>query len=394
MALDITHVQAGELITAALVNELIDELEKLDVRVTALETTGPTGGAVEIIAVTPQTLEVGDVITIVGKNFDFLNGGARVRFNGFGPKTFAEESNDTLIICEVPDLGVVLPAEGLTVQLAVSNTTTTASRTITVKPPKLEQVGGVNATFAGVSPDPIVANGTAELEFTLVGELSMPATITLTPRAVGQGGAPLGWATKILNAAKAQVPNRQIAIGPGETKAIYVALTIPPGTNSTPFTLELDISGDGIDDSGDASLTVGQTSKLDTSITKLSPLEPSGAGVTLANGILSVPRNGLATLPIEADFTVEGDYVVTFTQAGGTDGWTLAVVDPAVDEITGLHTKPVTQGDLDAGDGVANEGLTVRARPSANATSGHGILTVQRTDQDTKRVITFDLTPT
>src|SRR4051794_12953871 len=123
MAIEIDHVQPGELITAVLVNEVIDKLVDVDARLTALETTGSRPGAVEIDAVSPSTVQVGDFITVVGKNFGFTLGATRVRFNGIAPFEFGTGSNDSVLIVKVPELGQTMPNDGITVELSVSNAT-------------------------------------------------------------------------------------------------------------------------------------------------------------------------------------------------------------------------------------------------------------------------------
>jgi hypothetical protein len=396
MAIDIEHVQPGELITATLLNEVIDELAKLDVRVTALETTGSKPGVVEITAVTPRTVQVGDFITIVGKNFGFTIGATRVRFNGVAPFEFGQGSNDSVLIVKVPELGVTLPNDGIKVELTVSNATSTAQEEITVKPVPLQQAGTVTVTFSGVQPNPPTPDTDTEFEYVMVSDATLAATVTVAPSIIDAAGAPLGWGALILDSTKKVIENKQIKIDPGDTLAFYVRVRIPSQTNGTQFVIQTSVAGGGLSGASDETpLTVGQASNVDTTITKLAPVDavgiPLNPKVTLVGSKLSTPLNVVAQVTMEVDFTFAGDYLIELTPATGTSNWLLAVIDPAPPTNSTVGKLSLTTDDIINAGGTVHEDIKVRLRPSTGATAGHAVLTVHRDGETTKRSYTFDL---
>jgi hypothetical protein len=406
MAIVIEHVQRGELITADLINQLIDDIENLDARVTALEQAGSRVGAVEIDSVWKTTVNVGDDITIVGKNFGFTIGATRVRFNGIAPTVFRTGSNDTTLICQVPDVfpGMdpsLIPPGGITVSLTVSNATTTAQTTITVKAAPIQVAGEITVNFAGVSPDPPQSGIASDFGFLVQSQAVGTVHGTITSTVTDSTGTPTAWPVQILNATKQSTvaQGSQITIGEGASASFFVRVT-PDGPSATPFTVTFKVAAVEVPNAQNSTnAEIGAPSTVDETITAFAPVDFSGPGVSLADTTLTVPLHTVGQVTFDADFTVAGSYDVTFAPgqgAAGATNWTLAIVDPALDPNTNKHTKVIGAGDLEAGNGTASEAVEIRARPETGATGGTATVTVTRQGQTVptpkSRSFTFGLT--
>jgi predicted RNase H-like HicB family nuclease len=387
MALDITNVQAGELITASLVNELIGELEKLDVRVTTLEQAGSTAGQVEIDAVYPQPVRATTDLTIIGKNFGVSVGATRVRFNGVSPTTFRNGSNDNTLICDVPEVPGLVEA-GSTVELTVANARSAATTTVTVLPAERDQVGDADMVFAGVTPDPTIAGQNADYAFTLHSDALLPAKMSFSVLVAGAGG-PLGWTTSFLDAIKNPIADRTISINRNETKAFFVRIALPTGSEGVPFTLKVDAFGGGLTaSSGTQFLTVGVGATPDPAIPDLSPITVING--TLDGSTVTVKPGEFADVNVEVHFTEVATYNVQFAPATGTSGWSADLLVPSPD----LPRFNIATGDLSetGPPKYAREVITVSVGPTSNTSPrGKAVLTVQRQGETSKRTYTFDL---
>jgi hypothetical protein len=389
MALDIKNVQAGELITSSLVNELIVELEKLDVRVTVLEATGVTSGQVEINAVYPDPVRATDDLTIVGKNFGVSIGATRVRFNGVPPKNFRLGSNDNVLICDVPELTGIDPA-GTLVELTVANAVSAATRSITVTPLQKQQVGDADIVFTDVTPDPTIPGQPADFAFTLHSDALLPADIILTPSVTSAAGTSLGWTTSILDAIKNPIADRKVAINKGETKAFFVHVAIPSGTNDVNYILRVDGAGGGLTgSSGAQALQVGHEAKPDPAIPDLSPIGVTNGSL---NGSTVTATGGeWADIDVEVHMNVApATYNVSFAVASGTTGWTTDMVSPpeSAPKIDVAPTDLTQTGPPP----YHRDTITVSVRATSNTSPrGQAVLTVQRQGENRKRSYTFDL---
>jgi hypothetical protein len=389
MALGIQHVQPGELITALLLNKVIDELGSLEARIAMVEAGGSgSSGAVQITDVYPKPARAREDVTILGRNFGLSVGAARVRFNGVSPTVFRVGSNDIAIICDVPDLQG-LAEGGSNVELLVSNAQTTDVRTITVLPARREQVGDASILFDGVTPDPTVPGQDADFEFLLNSDASLPATLTITPTVTIAGRA-AGWPMSVLDAAKKPIGDRRITLNPGDTKPFWIRVGIPGNAGETAFVLRVDAAGGGLTaSSGALNLTIGQEESPDPAIKDLTPVRATGG--TLSGSRVSVKKGVLAEVFVEAQFAVApATYDVTFAALAGTSGWTTAIfVPPASDPKIDVAPADLTEPGPPP---YAQTSIRVRVKPGeAASAAGQALLIVQRRGETRKRTYIFDL---
>jgi hypothetical protein len=391
MAIHIDHVQPGELITAVLINELIDDLEQIDVRVTALEQAGSGTGAVEIDTVSPQPVRAEANLTILGKNFGVSVGATRIYFNGVSPSSLVAGSTDTALICPVPDLPGLVEA-GTAVELTVANARSAATASINVQPVLRTQVGDASIIFTGVSPDPTIPGQNADFAFTIHSDALLPATMTITPTLNDSAGTPLAWTRSLLDAAGLPLEGDQITVNPQDTKPFYVQVAIPTGTLGTAFVLKADGAGGGLTaSSGDQGLTVGDTATPDSAISDLAPQTVTGG--TIDGSTITVPSTGLATLSLETHFTVApATYDVQVTPAGtppGGHGWATQLLVPS----PGSPSFNVVAADLNqpGPPPFARETIEVVLVAVGSPAPGTGVVTVQRQGQTSKRTYSFNL---
>jgi hypothetical protein len=372
----------GELITASFMAEIVAALGDLDGRVTKLETptTGPKGGAIVIDSVTPSTCTEGDTITIAGQNFGAKLGDSEVTFDGVPPASISLFS-DNVIACVVPSIpglaGPAPPPNGIAVNLEVTDFVTSANRVITVKPATQHPTGSVALVFGDASPDPVTAGVPGaprdnDFKFSLTSNANLHVDVTLVPTLTG---AP--WSHTLLDDQKHPLPAGRLTVeptGPGRTKDFYVRVSIPNGTNGTPFALQVSGTTPGLPtaSTGNQAFVVGQFADPDTTFT----LAPTGSTPASAlNGSVLVAQSGGGATPptivdMDAEFTVADDYTVTMeTSPAGAPGWTTAISTPAADA-AGDHVISVSAAEVAAAGGAAvPKTLEIRVRPASPATA-------------------------
>src|SRR5215470_14959943 len=99
------RVMPGDLITASLMNRLMDQLETLETRITALERAGGSQDIVVITDLQPShSMRIGEILTVVGRNFltppennEVTIAGVRV-----GANLFKFSSDVTHLVFDIP----------------------------------------------------------------------------------------------------------------------------------------------------------------------------------------------------------------------------------------------------------------------------------------------------
>src|SRR5215470_5402064 len=156
MSFNLHRVNPGDLITADLMNQIMDALDSLDSRITSVGT-----GVVISQLIPSDKVQVLQDLRIVGSNFQYSMNAQRVFFGAVEAVQYEAGSSDSLLIVQVPDLGVLPPA-GEQVTVTVSNLNSSASAQIIVVPIPNPVQGHVTIDFGNPSPNPIVPNATAD----------------------------------------------------------------------------------------------------------------------------------------------------------------------------------------------------------------------------------------
>ena len=320
MTIEIPPVQAGDLIRAELITDILGALGDLDGRITALEGAGggtPTSGAVRVDTFTPSAPKIGDPMTINGANFDFSSGAARVTFGAAAVTSFTAGSTDEKLMFEVPGVSDV-PPSGRQVVMRVSNFDTHVDRTITVFP-RTTLTEDVDVAYVATTPATPLAGQPAFVHLTLTSRGSFDATLTVTP------SVSTGWTgLEVLTALSPPqiVADRQILLPSLGTKDVYIQIPIPGGTPSnTTFVLTVDAQGQGASGSLLKQFTVGQAAPVEDTHIKLDIQGVEGGG--LVGSTISVAAGATAELTMAAEFDLSTNYTVTASLVGAASGWSL-----------------------------------------------------------------------
>lgn len=340
-------VKPGDLITAQLMNRIIDEINALQARVAGLEAAGPVGGKVYITDIKPHDPppRVNQEMHIVGQNFGFLIGATEVMLNDVRVDSFLPGSNDQNLIFLVPVLED-LPPEGDEVTVKVSNVTQSAQKNVVIMPAELEVEGGVDVLFKTADPLKITPDNPVTFEYNLKSRATLAADYTITTEITGVGD-PAPWQSQLelLNSQKAKVQNKQVHLDLGETKTFFIRIPkVPSNTSGVEFGLKVTAtSGTVVGADGPTLFTVGEsvvppdpdTNLLFNTGAGLNPVEflPGTAGSLNANTspatiVLQKPTaevsNPLARAKFTAVVRVVGSYEVKALITSGT-GWTATV---------------------------------------------------------------------
>jgi len=394
MTLPLVHVRPGDVITAAFVNALIDQMQGLDTRLSQLEGTTPGTSAVRILNVIPSVVRVGDDLEIQGQNFGFASGTQRVYFDAVRATVFRSGSSDSRLIVQVPNVPSVVPslAAGATVTLQVSNANTSDSRSITVLP--VNQQGNVLATFAGVTPTVITPGTTTSAVFSYNANCGtlLPTQVTITPTISVANWQPL---LQVTDRSGAVLPNGVLPVTPNTTTPFNISLPqLPlPAGNPSSVALTVALTGAGIDGSTDGprTFTFGQaTVQPDPTITTftLNAAQPSGG---VANNTISVATGNKVTIQLVATFTQDGVYNVTHAvtaPAAGAANWS---VTPTTFAFWNKDQSPITvTGSSAAVPQTHFPAFDIVPQAGASST-GQLVFTVQRQGATVNQTAAFQL---
>ncbi|MEF8817492.1 MAG: IPT/TIG domain-containing protein [Salinivenus sp.] len=145
------RVDAGDLITADDLNDLISSLEDLQKRVADLE--NQQGGVVINGFNPPNEVEVGQPLTIVGTNFEFPPDQNTLELNGREITDFLRGSTNTQLRISVPE-DIQVPQGGRNVTVRVENDAGSAQRVYRLLPASTDQPTITSVT----SPDTSAEN--------------------------------------------------------------------------------------------------------------------------------------------------------------------------------------------------------------------------------------------
>lgn len=293
------HVEPGEIIKSADFNVVLDVLQDLKDRVSVLETGGAVGGGVVITSIAPEgDLRVGQEITIFGRNFGYSIGAQRVFFNSVRATIFKTGSSDEKLIVEIPNVTGVSES-GTPVTMSVANFTSSASKTVTLKPVQLAQQGNVSLSFLNVTPATIAIGSKPKFKYQLEAPVMLPQQVNIDAKV---SVTSLQSSLKILDASDQELSGKQLTLQPGQSTQISVQLdSIPNGT--TQFTLDVKANGSGINGSEDnRNFVIGASVDVDEEITSFTAIS-SSPPEALQGSTVSVAGGAPVVVKFRAEFT-------------------------------------------------------------------------------------------
>jgi hypothetical protein len=383
------QVRPGELITAELINQILAELESLETRVTKLEAGAivsvPTQGQVVVTQlVPPENIRIEDELRIIGREFYFSRGAARVLLNGAERPIKTGVSNDTELRIDIP-AGTPLG----TATLRVSNSFNGVDRTINILPALTPLLGNPVVRFLRVNPTLIQTNSTTSRVQTFFYQLdatgmSRSATFTIDPFisvSAWDGRA------RIVNEDGSSRSN-EFFLDPGQRVTFGVAVDVqaPAGGAPTRFTTRIDVTSEGrIWQLADNSFINGQTVLPSNPGIQLGTPQVSQAAGTFDDATNTIRGQARLTMPV--GFTVADTYTPI---AGPVDGSTLASNNWSRNPTT-IPAATITDQMLRTAGGTFGSSLQLTFVPQAGARTvdievGYGNATSRTVDH-------FTLTP-
>jgi hypothetical protein len=362
MPIPLEPVRPGDLIRSQLINALIDRLQSIDVRIQALERgTVPPQGQVVITQLIPATdIRIGEELRILGREFYFSRGAARVHLNGFERSIKPEHSSDTELRIDIPS-GTPLG----TASVRVSNSFTSADRTINILPAQTPLAGNPSVTFLRVDPTQIRTDGTAPVGRVFMYELDATPMSRETTFTVEPVVSVAEWdrSARIVVDEHGELRINEFRLRPGQKVNFGVAVNFTPVTGApSSFTMRLDITAEGrVWNLADRTFRHGETVLPSNPGIRLG--SPNVAPTTSFNDLTNTITR-TAVLNIQADFTVPDTYALV---AAGLDGSTFA--DNHWSGAPGFtqSSVPVTREMITAGGGKHSETIEISFAPQAGA---------------------------
>ncbi|MEO8380058.1 MAG: hypothetical protein ABI779_10385 [Acidobacteriota bacterium] len=230
----LTKVNPGDLITAHAMNEIIDKLSDLELRLAALELTGGGTGVV-IVSVTSASspIRVTSRISVNGSGFAqpaALNA-VTVGNVPISPNAFNFSSDGEHLIFDVPAIPN-LSEQGTLVTLTVTNVKGTGSIQFVLRPEAQVPTGNIQLFYSSAPVMPaletnITANRSYIFIYTALTSVNLPSTYTVTPNLTGQAN----WTAEVLQDAVDQPRATPFSIGAGSniSTPIRVRVNVPVG---------------------------------------------------------------------------------------------------------------------------------------------------------------------
>ncbi|HEX5749536.1 MAG TPA: hypothetical protein VFZ09_25125 [Archangium sp.] len=325
------RVLPGSLITAELLNGILERLEEHEKRLGQLESALPGGKAgVAITALFPSgPVRVGDELRLVGRNFGLPMNNV-VTVAGVRVDQFKPGSSDTQLLFDVPPL----PGESeqtRPVTLTVSNPLGFASATVIVSPPAPAlPTGQVMISLTGAPKAPTLKAGQSyDFTYTLTVLTNMDETFTLTPVVEP------AWTVEVVDAEGHALKPAELLLPRGKApegtfKEVRVRLAIPPNLpENTSARLRLiatsrrnpELKGS----SGEQLVTVGSPPPVHSDFQLTLASARDGATVAGSEVVVDATKR-VARLRYQAQFLEKGDYRFEPSVKGDPGGhWTFTV---------------------------------------------------------------------
>jgi hypothetical protein len=401
-------VQPGDLITADLVNGILDRLRTLEERVDALDTDD---GSVTITQLIPagtdqDPIRLGSTLQIIGRNFGFSVGGHRVFFDGQLVTGFQAGSSDNQLVVTVPT-NLSVPAAGRPVTLSVSDGSTVDSRAIIVLPVQQTLSGDIDVLWnddvsPNPNPNPIPAptsGNPQSVQFTyrLRSRANLRASFQINPTisiTAWQGSL------QVLNASGGVLEDRRIELDPGQevTFAVRASLTaMDPAPTS--FTLNVVASAGAVIgtrarqfpigtpvEEGDPQISLAFTDDTAFVVATGNPAPAGSSFFDPAANAIRVQPGHILFMTFTATFGVASRYTVSVESEASN--WTILLNNP-----TSAPGTPGT-GEFDERNATVpvNESPSFSVEPQADASrTGQVTLRIQREGEPRSQTRTYDL---
>jgi hypothetical protein len=329
MPIQFPRVNPGDVIQASQWNAVLDAIENIygQIGATVSNNVAITG------FVPPGPVNVGDPLTIQGRNFDFTVGALRLFFDSVAINSFKLGSSDTQLLVDVPDVGN-LPPQGRSVSVTAYNRYNNDQKFITVIPVPTPLTGTVSVSPVAFSGTP-TAGQSATFPFVVTSGLSLSRILLLAPSVSVPAWQNL---MQVLDANQRPIEGGQITLAPNQNTSVFLSLAIPANTvNNTSFSVKLDVidtlTGSNFGSSGGKTYVVGQASQDDPNIQfnqiSLVDFSPPGQTNVLNGTNITLKPQSTAIIRVVATFKAAALYTVSVATSPTTSGWTPTLTLPS-----------------------------------------------------------------
>jgi hypothetical protein len=265
-------VSPGQLITSALMNEILTRLANVEAKLASVSGTPTATPTITSITGLTTPIRTGDPVNINGANFTSPQGNTTVSFNGINVPTFLSPATPSLLQVRVPALTV--PSTGAPVTVYVGNGAAIGSATVTIFPVQVPvQNDQISVEWTSVSPTTITAGQATPvlIAYKLKSFAGQDEAFTINA-SVTTAGWPAN--LSILDSTQKQTTNNQISVTAGGSSTFYVSIpSVPSG--ATTFTLNVT--------AGVGAALNGQQSTFPVGVAIL----PPDTSITLAYGLFT-----------------------------------------------------------------------------------------------------------
>jgi hypothetical protein len=386
MANGLQSVRPGDLITAEGFNDLLAKIGELEERLDALQGTTPGGLAITGRLPATGPYRIGDTLTLLGRNFQFSLGAARVFLNAVRVLDLTG-SSDTQLVFEIPPVpGVVEP--GTEVTLRVLNQTEEVTAPLVLRPALPHLFGEVDVAWLGVNPGTFNPSDAVTFQFSITSRASQPADF-LIDALIGVASNQPTWQSRVQvrDAAQNIIADRRIRLDPTQQRIFHVHITqVPAGTAGTPFTLTVNASaGEVRGTAGSLAFQVGQPVEAPDTTIHLNPTGSTPPGALVGDTVTASVGQPAVRVRFTAEFEVAGTYNLTLNTTPGTNLWTVNrfITTPASYDIQASDIPP-------GGRAVRLAEITVL--PAAGASVSGGVeVSLQRLGAANRRMFPLNL---
>jgi hypothetical protein len=327
MANDLQPVRPGDLITAQTYNDLVLKIAELEQRLDDLQQGSGGGTGLAVTGRIPATgpYRIGDTLTLLGRNFQFSLGAARVFLDAVRVLNLASTSSDTQLVFVIPPVpGVAEP--GTEVTLRVLNQSEEVTSPIILRPALAQLFGEVDLVWLGVTPTTVQPDQTATFQFRITSRASAAADFLLTPT-IGVASGQSTWQNRleVLDASLNPLGGRQIRLDPLQARLFNVRISqVPSGTGGTDFTLTVNATAGNVQGtSGALPFQVGQAVEPPDTTIDLNPTQSVPASALVGDTVTASVGQAAVRVRFTATFELAGTYDLTLTTTAATTSWTV-----------------------------------------------------------------------
>jgi hypothetical protein len=365
MTIQFPNVKSGDLIKADAWNLVLQTLTAFDGRISALEEAAVNPQGVVISSLQPSsTMHVGQVLTLVGKNFvsPAVNNNVLVAGTPITSDLFKFTSNESQLVFTLPSVpNLAALTQPVTVQ--VTNLNGSASAPLTLQPAIVAPTGRIEVAYfaAPVMPigNPNIQTGVQYVfSFSVTTYVTADSTYQITPTMQG-------WNPQLLNDNDNNPRSSNVVSVPagvnGVTRYYRIGVTAPAAPNTA--TLELDV----LEMSGFGQVTPGSTTVPNVAVNSQPPTPENRVRVSLRSvapapaqivgNTVQFTRNNAGAISLNFAFTVNGAFALSADLSART-GWlapgaqiplqpTSANVPPAGQDATVVLNPGAGAGDTD-----------------------------------------------